>query len=464
MAGFSYLRKGIALSVLFTYFYHSGIAQKKVYTLSQLVDSVRTHLPVLTAKKALVEAAQAGVIDAKNTYLPKLNIGEELSIGTANDVAGSYIPVSGIIHPVSGGITNENNYDAQTNNLASLYTEYELINFGLKKSVVNKAKAYSDVQQADYDKTLYTTAIQVSIIYFDILKNLTLIDVDKQNINRYLSVYTIIQALTSSGINAGVDSSLAKAEISKIKVDYNQRSGIINQLLQRLSYYTGIKPGDIQIDTIKVHDIANTNFYDMVNTVSNPLLVYYEKQQELYNYSANVIKKTYLPKVTLIAGVWARGSSIQYSNNYKPLNYGLVWQRFNYIGGIAITYDLFSSVHQKNKLSVNSFETKAATYNLQQQQLENNNAAAEAKLAIQTAEENLKELPIQAEAASQAYQQKLAQYQAGIINLIDLLNASFILYTAQQSYVETLNDWYKANLQNAAASGGLDQFIQNFQK
>lgn len=464
MAGFSYLRKGIILFILFTHFFSNSVAQSKIYTLSDLIDSARVHLPLLDAKEALIEAARASITDVKNSYLPKLNIGQELSIGTANDVAGNYLPVSGIIHPVSGGITDQNNYDPQTNNLTSLYAEYELINFGSKKAAINKAKAYSDVQQADFDKTLYGTTIQVSTIYFDVLKNLALLEVDKQNINRYQSVYTIIQALTSSGINAGVDSSLAKAEISKIKVNYNQRSGIINQLLQRLSYYTGIAAADILIDTIKVHNMVAINLYTTANVTNNPLLAYYEKQRELYRYSTNVIKKSHLPKVIVIAGGWARGSSIQYSNNYKSLNNGIGWQRFNYIGGIAITYDLLNAVHQKNKLSINSYEAKAAAYTLQQQQSEINNASAEARLAIQTAEENLKELPVQIEAANQAYQQKVAQYQAGIINLIDLLNASFILYSAQQSYVETLNDWFKANLQNAAATGALDQFIQNLQK
>ena len=54
----------------------------------------------------------------------------------------------------------------------------------------------------------------------------------------------------------------------------------------------------------------------------------------------------------------------------------------------------------------------------------------------------------------------MAQYKAGIINLVDLSNASFELFQAQSAYIATLNEWYMASLDKAAATGRLDSFIQ----
>jgi len=51
-----------------------------------------------------------------------------------------------------------------------------------------------------------------------------------------------------------------------------------------------------------------------------------------------------------------------------------------------------------------------------------------------------------------------------VINLIDLTNASFLLYSAQLNYVETLNDWYLGNLDKAASTGNLDLFIQTIKR
>jgi len=64
------------------------LAQKgHEYSLAALVDSARHHLPVLLQKQALVSSAEAGITDARHAYLPKLNVVEELSIGSANDLA-----------------------------------------------------------------------------------------------------------------------------------------------------------------------------------------------------------------------------------------------------------------------------------------------------------------------------------------------------------------------------------------
>jgi len=50
---------------------------------------------------------------------------------------------------------------------------------------------------------------------------------------------------------------------------------------------------------------------------------------------------------------------------------------------------------------------------------------------------NLKNIPVQIKAAQAAYNQKKAQYKAGIINLVDFTNASFILYRAQTDMANT---------------------------
>jgi len=89
-----------------------------------------------------------------------------------------------------------------------------------------------------------------------------------------------------------------------------------------------------------------------------------------------------------------------------------------------------------------------------------NTQQLQADESIRTAQANLVELPSQLRAATDAYHQKEAQYQAGIINLVDLVNASFELFEAQSAWIRTINDWYTANLDKAAATGKLDLFIQ----
>jgi outer membrane protein TolC len=121
-------------------------------------------------------------------------------------------------------------------------------------------------------------------------------------------------------------------------------------------------------------------------------------------------------------------------------------------------------VHRKDKLAISHYNTLASDYELKQQQLSLENVNNQADEAIQTAVKNLFEIPVQINASQATFNQKTAQYKAGIITLIDLTNASFVLYRSQSDYVQTMSDWLLANLDKAAATGTLDLFIQSIKK
>ncbi len=440
-------------------------APNKTYSLSELVDSARQNYPVLLQKQAQLEAAKAGITDARHAFLPTAVIGDEVLIGTDNSLPGSYISF-GIIPSTSSGVRKENSFQSATGNIAALYTQYDLINFGLRDSKIQNATAYAGLSQADLDKELYLLKWQIGKVYFELLKSQYQLGVDQENINRYQKIYSVIQAVTISGIRPGVDSSLALAELSKTRINYNQTLGSIRQLQQQLHFLTGVPIGSISIDTAAVMSsfpvIQATNRFG--DTLLNPLTEYYFRQKSVYASLETVIKKSYLPKVILTGTTWARGSSIDYNGDYLPLQNGLGYQRANYLAGVAIVYDLFNGVHRKDKLLISKYNTAASDYQLQQQKRTMDNISSQAVEAIRTSEQNLAESPIQVHASRDAFDQNTAQYKAGIINLVDLTNASFVLYRSQLDYVQTLTGWLVANLDKAAASGNLDLFIQSLKK
>jgi outer membrane protein TolC len=437
-------------------------ARGQYYTLSALVDSAQRHLPVLMQKKSLADAARAGITDARHAFLPTSYIGDEVTAGTDNSVPGSYIPF-GIIPSASSGVRSSNIYQSAIGNIGFFYNQYELFDFGLKKATVRNAQAFASLSQADLDREAYLVKWQVAKLYLDLLKAESQLSIDKQNVDRYDTIYTVIQAVTSSGIKPGADSALAMAELSKTRATYNQSLGQVRQLLQQLSYLSGVPAGDIRVDTSRagtnqatlsvVHDSAMAN---------NPLIDYFNKERSLYAERETLIGKSYLPKLLLNGVGWARGSSIDYTDQYKSsAASGLGYQRFNYLAGLTLEYDLFNVVHRKDKQRIARYNTIASEYGLQQQQLSLQNVGNKADEAIRTAAMNLQEVPIQINSARAAFDQKTAQYKAGIINLVDLTDATFVLYRAQTDYVQTVSDWLLGNLDKYSAEGGLDQFIQS---
>lgn len=441
------------------------------YSLPSLIDSAQRHLPVLRQKKALVDAARAGITDARHAFLPDAYLGDEVSVGTDNAVPGSYYSF-GLIPSVSSGINSSNNYQAAGGNIAFLSSEYDLVTFGLKKATVHRAEAGAGLSQADLDREVYLLKWQMAKLYLDIRKGQLQLGIDSENISRYSQLYTVIQAVTQSGIKPGADSSLAMAELSSARTSYNRTDGQIRQLYAQLSYMTGIGADRILVDTSGIgKNLAAKNPSGTAlalsgpdsGRVSNPLTDYYVKQKLLYQQTEDLVSKSYLPKIMLTGMGWARGSSIDYTDNYKSVPSGWGYQRFNYLVGLTFSYNLFNMVHRRDKEAIYRNESIASDYDLQQQQLSLQNVGNKAVEGIVTAVKNLGEIPIQIRSAQDAFSQKRAQYKAGIINLVDLTNAGYVLYRSQSEYVQAVSDWLLANLDRAASNGSLDLFIQTIQ-
>lgn len=434
---------------------------QKSFGLQNLIEASKNYLPALKQKQSLLNAAKANIADVKHSFLPQVKLSEQLNLGSDNSLAGSLFTM-GVTPSTSGGMRADNNLQAATGNIAVAYSEYELANFGLNESRLTLARSYIDLQQSDLQREQYLVSLQVAKLYFNTLKVQYRLEADKQNINRYDSIFRVIRALTLSGLKAGSDSSLAKAELSKARITYNQTLGTLNQLKEQLAYYTGIPVAQIKIDSLADSFLVHTPIpvYTVPDSLSNPLIDYYTRKRNVFVSNENLIRKSYLPKIILAGSVWARGSSIQYNDNYKSLTTGLGYQRFNYAVGVAFTYNLFNGLYKKDKLAINRFEIEASNYELEQQKAILQSAAYQADNALATTGSNLEELPIQLNSALDTYRQKLAQYKAGIISLIDLTNASFVLYRSQTDYIETMSDWYLAQLDKATASGNLYSFIQ----
>jgi outer membrane protein TolC len=435
-------------------------AQKVFFTLSDLTDSADHYLPRLLEKKALVNSATANVTDVRHLFLPSLRASDQVNLGTDNSLAGSYFPF-GIVPSTSSGVRASNDYQAASGNVAILYGEYDLVNFGYKSASINNAKSLVSFQYADLQREIYILNGDLGRAYFNLLKNEARLEVEKQTVLRYDTIFKVIRTLTQSGIKPGSDSSLARAELSKSRITYNQITEAVKNYQEQIAYLTGISAERIITDT----SLLSRDLSHMVPRhkarVENPLIGYYENLRNTYTANERLISKSYLPKIYLTASTWARGSSISYDDQYKSLPEGWGLQRFNYMAGISFEYDLFNGIHKNDRLRTYGFERQAAELELEQQTLELSSRSQQAQNSIDITEKNLLELPVQYQSAVDTYNQKIAQYKAGIISLIDLTNAAFVLDRSLNDYVETTGDWYQAQLDKAIADGTLTGFIQS---
>ena len=459
-------RSGILASALVLSICTGSFAQTKV-GLKQAIDSAINNYPELRAKQLETKSADAAVRDAKDERLPSLTVSDQVDIGTANSLTGSYFPM-GIIPSTSGGISAENNSTPFSGNIGVAYLQDELYNFGLNHARIASAQSFANITKADYNATAYSLQYQIAQLFFDMLKYRLLTSIQQKNIERYNVLYNYIKAYTGSGIKAGVDSSVANAEVSKAKIQYIQTQEIYSKLKSEFIYYTGIKNKDFEIDTTVYHlpnallDQLQLNVSADSVSVSNPILLFYNSQWQYAMSQEKLIKKSYLPKLYLVGSGWVRGSSISPTDGYQDLSTGIDYSRYNYMGGLALTYDLFDIVHRRDKVATQYFHAEAINEELNQQKLVLQNQLQQADIAIQSVLDREREIPIQLKAAREAFSQKSAQYNAGIANIAELTDASYLLYRAETNAVEIQSDLLNTLLQKAAANNTLNTFLSNF--
>ncbi len=114
--------------------------------------------------------------------LPTLKLSDQVTMASANGAPGTYLPLGAT--STAGAIRSANLYQPASGNIAMLYGEYELINFGLRKARVQDALTGEQLAAVDLAKDQYLLKLQVAKLYFSILKGLYQLGVDEQNIHR----------------------------------------------------------------------------------------------------------------------------------------------------------------------------------------------------------------------------------------------------------------------------------------
>src|ERR1035437_917193 len=318
---------------------------KTVFSLKQAIDTAIQNYPELKAKKLQVESAKMTLTDAKDQRLPSIKVSDQVDLGTANSTPGSYFGF-GLVPSTSGSIRVAENTNDFGGTIGVAYIEYELYNFGLNSARIGFANSLINVNNADYNKESYILQYNIANLYFELLKYKLLTDIQQKNIERYRVLYNYIKAYTGSGIKAGVDSSVANAELSKAKIQYIQTNARYNKLKSEFLYFTGVKSLNFNVDTNLLHlsdaminQLESNVNADSVNS-NNPLLAYYKSRWDYALAQEKLVKRSYLPKLNLVGAAWARGSSISSKDVYGDVSSGMNYGRYNYMGGLALTYNL----------------------------------------------------------------------------------------------------------------------------
>jgi outer membrane protein TolC len=438
-------------------------AAAQVLSMEEAVEATINHYPTLAAQRSALEAFRANLQVLRDNRLPNVRLHDQVNVGTANGLSGSYFSL-GLIVPTAGGRRPDNSAELASGNIALATADWEAYNFGRFEAENKLARADIAVGESGLEREQFNLRQVVINTYLDLVWLGQNLKIEQQNLARVDTARRIINNLVFNGIRPGLDSSLAAVELSRAKLSYYQLQEEYRRANVQLATLTGRPINEMQIDTAFNAGLLLGEPLPSDVQSGHPLLRYRNNLLTRQNAEINLIRKSALPRISLLTSVWARGTSLDIDNNFGPLGPGFGYSRSNFLVGVAATVNLTDFKRAKTRTNQQQWRVREATSLLAVEKLQLQNTVTMADSVMSTIRLALQELPVTLRSANAAYQQRLSLYNNGIENILALTDALQLLTRTERQVIEVQRRAVSARLQKAYATSDFDPFFQLFRR
>lgn len=460
-----YFKKITLLFLLFS------VSASFAQTLS-LKDAIKIGLEnygSVKAKSNYANASKETLKQANRDYLPNLNLSAQQDYGTINGQNGALYGFNGLGTASSGPALPEQNWNASFGALYLVNMNWDFFTFGKIKQKINLAKVEVKSREYDLQQEKFQQEIKISAAYLNLLASQRLLISQQKNLKRAVVFKNTAVARVKNGLLAGVDSTLATAEVSRAKIALNQAKDFVKEQNSKLVILMGVPTQDFVPDTLFVSQIPREMIQPTESNDSlHPALQYYKTKIDYSNQQLKLYKRNYYPTMSMFGVLQTRASGFNsdyvtdqtsFNRNYID---GISPDRTNYLVGIGITWNLTTPFRASKQVSAQKFISQGLQdeYNQIDTELKAQLQLADAKIKITM--DNYAEAPIQVNAAAQAYLQKSTLYKNGLTTLTDITQTLYTLNRAEIDRDIVNNNVWQSFLLKAAATGNFELFINEF--
>jgi len=445
-------------------------SQQKKLTLKEAVQTALNNYGTIKAKSNYVKASAANVTENKREQLPDLNLSAQQDFGTVNSNFGPSYGYRGLSVASSGPTLPSQNWNAAFGSLYLANINWDFFSFGKSRGRVKVAQAGLYRDEADLSQEQFQQKVRVSTAYLNLLAAQELSLAQQKNLERASQVLTVVVARAKNGLNAGVDSSLAGAEVSSAKIALTNARDFEQSQASQLSQLMGITQQNFDLDSLFVTTIPKViDPQPTIKLEQHPILQYYQNRIDYSDALAKYYKTLAYPTFSAFGIMQGRGSGFDsgygannlndYTSNYGS---GVNPTRGNYLFGIGLVWNLTSPLRVKQQVLSQKYNSLGLKdeYDLVDKNFQNQLLLAETR--IQNALKNYNEAPIGYKAASDAFLQKSVLYKNGLTTIVDVTQALYALSRAETDRYIAYNNVWQALLYKAASTGDFGIFINEF--
>jgi len=443
-------------------------SQAQTLTMKEAFQLGLSNYGTIKAKNNYVNASRASARQAEREYLPNLTFSAQQDYGTVNGQNGPLYGFGGFGVASSGLPLPDQNWNAAFGALYLANVNWEFFSFGRINARIAVAGKVLERDSSDLLQERFQHQVKIAGAYLNLLAAQRITFSQQKNLERAITFRNTTVTRAVNGLNAGVDSSLANAEVSNARILLTNARDQEMEQANKLSILLGVTARNFVLDTTFISRIPQQALVNGAETQNHPLLKYYQSRLDLSNQQTQYFRKTYYPSFSLIGVIQTRGSGFQsnyasdqtaFTHNYRD---GITPSRTNYLVGVGVNWNLTSILRNTQQVKSQEFISQALKdeYDLVNQQLAAQSQLADVKM--QNAILNYDEIPVQLQAASDAYRQKSALYKNGLTTIVEVTQTLYALNRAETNRDIIYSNVWQALLLKAAAAGDINLFINEF--
>ncbi|WP_343674877.1 TolC family protein [Chitinophaga sp.] len=460
-------RKKLVCLFLLLLYGPAKMAHAQVLTLKDAVQTALANYGTIKAKANYLKASRSTAQSVKREYLPNVNVAGQQDYGTINGIYGPSYGLNGLAVASSGPTLAQNNWNSAFGGLYLANVNWDFFSFGRMKEKIKTAQATVERDSADLTQEKFQHEVRVAAAYLNLLAAQRLTRSWKNNLDRADTFRAVVVTRVNNGLIAGVDSSLANAEVSNARIAYTNAKDNEQTQANNLAVLMGVPVQNFVLDTVFIKQIPHA-VADSADVANNPTLKYYENQLKVNQEQAKYLQRLYYPTFSFFGTMQTRGSGFGTNYAADQSNYthaywdGVKPSRSNYLLGIGVTWNLTSVLRVNKQVAAQQFTASGIQdqYDLVKQQLTAQLQLSDIKM--KNALDNYREAPIQVTAASDAYNQRTVLYKNGLNTIVDVTQVLYTLNRAETDRDIAYTNVWQALLLKAAASGNFSLFINEF--
>lgn len=271
-------------------------------------------------------------------------------------------------------------------------------------------------------------------------------------------VRNIIKSLVDNGLAKQIDLDRTNVQLTNISSTKQQIINASELAKNALKFYMGIPietPIELEEKTIEPKPELLAQYAD-VNQRSEMKVL--EKQKELLQFNKKATEASRYPTLELQGnyGWYATGQKFPWVSGLKN---GVNWSDFASVG-LSVNIPIFTGGLIKSKIAQAEIDIQTLEQDIENTKLGLNLDYRNSVTNIENSLINLQKMKENVALAEKVQNNSQSNYQYGLANLTELLDAQNALTQAKQNYANSLLDYKQAEIQLIKAKGELNTLQQ----